>query len=220
MRWRALPGCEIANDDRRQRIGAFEPHHVAREYFEIEHIGARTIRESGRAISRVRGDASGAVMILKSMAPSALVRMNSSSPRSATEYCTPSSRAAIKARFCVGLAEIDQPLLGGFVIAAGDHAEAAAGALMNMREPAGVRFLMHQHVLGLRCAEPVAIDLHRAVVVVELDVVERAASPCVHTTPPSVSSITSARSVPLSQSRTRIVKYSEPRSSALHASRR
>ncbi len=77
------------------------------------------------------GEASGAVTILKSMAPSALVRMNSSSPRSATEYCTPSSRAATRRGGASGVGEVDQPLLGGLVVAAGDHAEAAAGALMH-----------------------------------------------------------------------------------------
>ena len=31
----------------------------------------------------------------------------------------------------VGIGEIDQPLLGGFVVAAGDHAKPSAGAFMD-----------------------------------------------------------------------------------------
>src|SRR6266566_5080180 len=85
------------------------------------------------------GDASGAVTILKSMASSALVRMNSSSPRSASEYCTPLWR--------IGISEIDQALFGGFVVAAGDHAVAAGSRLMDMGEPAGIVLLVHQNVV-------------------------------------------------------------------------
>ena len=77
-----------------------------------------------------------------------------------------------QARRRVGIGEIDQPLLGGFVVAAGDHAEAAAGAFMDMGEPAGILFLIDQDIVRLRRAEPVTPDLHRAVVVVELDVEE------------------------------------------------
>ena len=55
----------------------------------------------------------------------------------------------------VGIGEIDQPLLGGLVVAAGDHAEPAAGALMDMGEPAGILLLVDQHIVGLRRAEPV-----------------------------------------------------------------
>ena len=43
---------------------------------------------------------------------------------------------------------------------------------MQMGEPAGILLLINQHVVGLRRAEPMAPDLHRAVVVVELDVEE------------------------------------------------
>ena len=71
-----------------------------------------------------------------------------------------------------GIGQIDQPLLGGFVVAAGDHAKAPAGALMQMGEPAGIRFLIDQHVVGLLGAEAMTPDLHRPVVVVELDVEE------------------------------------------------
>ena len=45
----------------------------------------------------------------------------------------------------LGIGKIDQPLLGGFVVAAGDHAIAAAGAFMDMGEPAGVLLFIDQH---------------------------------------------------------------------------
>ena len=71
-----------------------------------------------------------------------------------------------------GMRQIDQPLLGGLMVAAGDHAEAPAGAFMQMGEPAGILFLIDQRVIGLFGAEPMPPDLHRPVVVVELDVEE------------------------------------------------
>ena len=77
-----------------------------------------------------------------------------------------------EARRRVGMGKIDQPLLRGFVVAARDHAEAAAGTFMEMGEPAGILFLIDQHIVGLLGAEAMTPDLHRAVVVVELDVEE------------------------------------------------
>src|SRR5689334_4854505 len=62
------------------------------------------------------------------------------------------------------------------MVAAGDDAEPAGRALMQMGEPAGILFLIHQRVVGLLRAEPVAPDLHRAMVVVELDVEEAVAA--------------------------------------------
>src|ERR1700680_3816072 len=91
------------------------------------------------------GEASGAVITLKSMAPSALVRMNISSPRSLTEYCTPSSR---------------------------DHAEPAAGTFMQMGEPAGIGFFVNQHVVRLLRSQAMTPDLHRTMIVVEIDIEE------------------------------------------------
>ena len=73
------------------------------------------------------GATSGAVTILKSMASSALVRMNNSSPRSASEYLHALLARRDQARRRLGRAEIDQSLFRGLVIAAGDHAEAAGG---------------------------------------------------------------------------------------------
>ena len=87
---------------------------------------------------------------------------------------------------------------------------------MQMGEPAGILLFIDQDVVGLLGAEPVTPDLHRAMIVVELDVEEAVAS-VLHTTPPSVSSTRSSRSLPSAQSRTRIEKYSEPLVSALQA---
>jgi hypothetical protein len=49
-----------------------------------------------------------------------------------------------QARRGLRIGKIDQPLFGRLMIAAGDHAKAAAGALMDMGEPAGVLFLVDQ----------------------------------------------------------------------------
>jgi hypothetical protein len=94
---------EVADDDRGQRVGALQPHHVAGIEFDIEHIDALAIGIRSRQLAR-SGESSGAIITLKSIASSALVRMNSSSPRSASEYCTPSSRAATSRGGASGLA--------------------------------------------------------------------------------------------------------------------
>ena len=59
------------------------------------------------------------------------------------------------------------------MVAAGDHAKTAAGAFMNVREPPGVGLLINERVVGLFRAELMQPDLHRAMVVIELDVEER-----------------------------------------------
>ncbi len=73
------------------------------------------------------------------------------------------------------MGQVDQPLLRGLVIATGDDAEAAGRAFMQMGEPAGILFLVYQRIVALLGAEPMAPDLHRAMVVVELDVEEAVA---------------------------------------------
>src|SRR4029077_7923449 len=77
-----------------------------------------------------------------------------------------------EARRRLGMPEIDQPLLRGLVIAARDHAETAARALMQMGEPAGILLLVNQDIVGLLRAQSMPPYLHRAMVVVELDVEE------------------------------------------------
>ncbi len=59
------------------------------------------------------------------------------------------------------------------MVAAGDHAKPAAGAFVNMGEPARVVFLVDQDIVLLAGAQAMAPDLHRAMVVVELDIIER-----------------------------------------------
>ncbi len=77
-----------------------------------------------------------------------------------------------QARRGVGLRQVDQPALGGFLVAGGDDAEAAARTLLDTREPAAVLFLVDQHVVALRRAQAMAVDLQRPVVLVEADIVE------------------------------------------------
>src|SRR4051795_11237420 len=65
-------------------------------------------------------------------------------------------------RGAVGIGEVDQPLLGGFVVAAGNYAVTSAGAFMKMGEPAEILLLIDQGVLALRSAQSMPPDLHRA----------------------------------------------------------
>ncbi len=58
------------------------------------------------------------------------------------------------------------------MIAARDDAEAAAGAFMDVGEPAGILLLEDQPVVGLFGAELVQPDLHRTMIVVELHIEE------------------------------------------------
>src|SRR5262245_66460669 len=58
------------------------------------------------------------------------------------------------------------------MVAAGDHAEAAGGAFMQMGEPAGILLFINKRVVALLGAEPVPPHLHRAMVVVELHIEE------------------------------------------------
>ena len=102
------------------------------------------------------------------------------------------------------------------MVAAGDHAESAAGAFVQMGEPAGILLLIDQNVVRLRRAEAMPPDLHRAMVVVELDVEEALAVRAPHHR--AVGLLDEIVKVALpSQSRTRIEKYSEPLVSALQA---
>ena len=117
----------------------------------------------------------------------------------------------------IGIGEVDQPLLRGFMVAAGDHAEAAGRALMQMGEPAGILFLIDQRVVRLLRAQPMPPDLHRAVVVVELDVEEAVAIRAPdHAAVGLLDEVVAIRRRSL-QSRTRIEKYSEPLVSAVQA---
>ena len=66
------------------------------------------------------------------------------------------------------------------MVAAGDHAETPGGRFMQMDEPARVLFLVNQNVIRLRCAQAMTPDLHRAMVIIELDVKEAVAVQAPH----------------------------------------
>src|SRR6266403_1525093 len=51
-----------------------------------------------------------------------------------------------QARWRVGIGEVDQPLLGGFMVAAGNHAKSAGRAFMDMGEPAGIALFINQNI--------------------------------------------------------------------------
>lgn len=58
------------------------------------------------------------------------------------------------------------------MIAAAYDAEAPASAFLDVREPADVLLLVDEDVVGLHRAEAMAVDLQRAMVVVDVDVIE------------------------------------------------
>src|SRR5260370_40116331 len=68
-----------------------------------------------------------------------------------------------------GLRAVDQPLLRRLLVAAGDDAEAAAGALLDGGEPAGVLLLVDQHVIALLRAQAMPEAVPRPVVLFALD---------------------------------------------------
>ena len=164
-------GREVADHDRRQRVGALQPHQMAGIEIEIDDVDAGTIGDQVAPVlplgrSERRGDdleVDGVVGIGED--EELVAAIGERILHALLARCDETRR-----RFGVG--EIDQPLLGGFVVAAGDHAEAAAGALMQMGEPAGILLLIDQRVVGLLGAEPVPPHLHRPVIVVELHIEE------------------------------------------------
>ena len=136
-------GLEVADDDGGQRVGALQPHHVAGIEFDIEHIDALAMRDQVAPVGALgrgerRGDdleVDGAIGIGENEQLVAAV-----GERILHAFLARRDQA----RRRVGIGQIDQPLLGGFVVAAGDHAEAAGGALMQMGEPAGILLFIDQ----------------------------------------------------------------------------
>ena len=124
-----VAGREVADDDRGQRVGALQPHQVAGIEFDIEDIDARAMRDQVAPVGALRrgerrGDdleVDGAVGIGEDEQLVAAVGER-------ILHAFLARRDQARRRF--GIGEIDQPLLGGFVVAAGDDAEAAAGAFM------------------------------------------------------------------------------------------
>ena len=166
-----LVAGEIADDDRGQRIGALQTGHVSGIKLEIEDVDARAMRDQiapvgtfGRSKRRRHDlEVDRAVGIAEDVQLIAAV-----GERVLHTLFTRRDQA----RRRVGVFEIDQPLLGRLMVAAGDHAEAAARAFVQMGEPAGILLLINQDVIGLLRAQAMPPDLHRPVVVVELDVEE------------------------------------------------
>ena len=58
------------------------------------------------------------------------------------------------------------------MIATRDHTKASAGASVDVGEPPDVLLSINQHVIGLRCAQSVAIDSQGSMIFVEPDVVK------------------------------------------------
>ncbi len=141
-----LTAREIADDDGGQRIGALQPHHVAGIKLDIEDVDAFAIRDQVAPVRPLRrferrGDdleVDGAVGIGEDEQFVAAV---------GDRILHAALAACDQARRRVGIGKIDQALLGGFVVAAGDHAKPAAGAFMDMREPAGILFLVNQDIV-------------------------------------------------------------------------
>ena len=77
-----------------------------------------------------------------------------------------------QARRAFGRAARNEMRLAGVVVRDGDDAERAGARLLDADEPAGILFLEDQFVLLDRGAETMAIDLERAVPLVEPDVPE------------------------------------------------
>ena len=166
-----LAGLEVADDDRGQRIGALQPHHVAGIEFDIEHIDALAIRDQVAPVGALgrgqrRGDdleVDGAIGIGENEQLVAAVGERILHALFARRD---------EARRRIGIGQIDQPLLRGLMVAAGDDAEAAAGAFMQMGEPAGILLFINERIVGLLRSEAMPPHLHWPVVVVELDVEE------------------------------------------------
>ena len=161
----------VADDDRRQRVGALQPHHVAGIELDIEDVDALAVRNEVAPVGACRrGQRRGRHLEVDGAIGVGEDEQFVAALGDRILHALLARRDQKRRR--IGIAEIDQPMLRGFVVAAGNDAEAAAGALMDMGEPAGILLLVDQQVVGLRRAEAMAPDLHRAVVVVELDVEE------------------------------------------------
>ncbi len=124
-----------------------------------------------------------------------------------------------KARFGIRMGKIDEALFGRIMIAARDDTEAAAGAFLDACEPALVLLLVDEDIVGLGRAQAVTEDLQWPMIVVDPDIEEERR---VRTPDDAAAGLRQdiGRSSPVSQLRTRMVKYSDPRRSALQASSR
>ena len=182
----------------------------------------RRCGDRSRQFSRP-GLASGASAILKSSAPSALVRTSrTSSPRPCRmmlDIVLHRFRAAATSTGCAsGTRQIEQPRFRSLVIVHRDVGEAAGLQPPERHEEAAVGLLVDEHVVSRRRCRADADrratggDWRRAAHS------RRRMNPRVHTGEPPTSGITSDRSLPVARSRMRSVSYSDPFSSADHAS--
>ncbi len=166
-----LAGGEIADDDGGQRVGALQPHQMTGIELDIHEVDARAMRDQFAPVRRLRrrqrcGDD------LEVDRAAGIGEDEQFVAAIGDRILHAGLAPGDQARRCIGIGKVDHPLLGCFVIAAGDHAKAPAGAFMDVREPAGILLLIDQDILGLRRTEAMTPDLHRAVIVVELDVKE------------------------------------------------
>ncbi len=72
-----VAASKVTHHDARQAVFALEPDQPVGEYGEGQEVDAGTVRYQVAPMRAIRGRKSGATAILKSSAPSALVRMNS-----------------------------------------------------------------------------------------------------------------------------------------------
>ena len=166
-----LGAAQVADHDRGQRIGALQPHEVVGVELEAQQVDAGPMRDEvapvrpvGRG-KRRRGDAEvdrAAFVGQDEEFVAAIV--------DAVAHAFFARRDQARRRLRIG--EVEQPLLRRVMVAAADHAEAAAGTLADRGEPAAVLLLVDQDVVGLRGAEAMTEDLQRPMIVVLLDVEE------------------------------------------------
>ena len=165
---------EVADDDRGQRVGALQPDHVAGIELDIEHIDALAVWNQVAPIGALgRGERRA-----DDLEVDGAIRIGENE-----QFITAIGERILHALFArgdeargrFGMLEIDQPLLGGFMVTSGDHAEAAGRTLMQMGEPAGILLFIDKRIVSLFRAKPMPPHLHRTVVVVELDIEEAVA---------------------------------------------
>ena len=209
-------GREIADDDRRQGIDPLQPHQMSGIEFDIEDIDPLAMWDQIAPI-RARG---------RSQRRGGNLEVDRAIGIGENEQLIAAIGDRIlhailarrdQAWWRVDIAEIDKLLLGSFMVAAGDHAIAAAGAFVDMGEPTRILLLIDQNVVRLRRAQPIAArpasgdDCRRASHRRMLG--NRRSTPTRRRFPQPDRRDQYGWPSP----RTRMVKYSEPLMSALHA---
>ena len=165
---------EVADDDGRQRVGALQPHQMSRIEIVLEDVDSLAMRDQIVPVLALgRGERRGNDLeVDRVIGVGEDEQFVAAVGQRILQAFLPRGD---EARRHVRTFEIDQPLLGRLVVAAGDHAKPSAGALMQMREPAGVLLLINQDVVRLPGAEAMPPHLPRAMVVIELDIEEAVA---------------------------------------------